>query len=64
METMGMMPDVGEAGRAFGDGANRPRLRAIHRDEEKKKMTEQELAEMPLESLLYYVLVGEGRRSL
>jgi hypothetical protein len=35
----------------------------VQRDEE-RKMTDEELARMPLESLLYYVLVGEGRRSL
>jgi hypothetical protein len=59
-----MTPDIGEAGRPFGSGSSGPRLTAVQRDEERNKMTEQELAEMPLESLLYYVLVGEGRRSL
>jgi hypothetical protein len=64
MVTMEMTPDVGEAGRPFGAGSSGPRLKVVQRDEETKKMTEQELAEMPLESLLYYVLMGEGRRSL
>jgi hypothetical protein len=31
--------------------------------EQKKTMSYEELAKMPLESLLYYVLVGDGRRN-
>jgi hypothetical protein len=58
-----MTPDGGEAGRLFGDGSSEAKLQIEPRDEE-TKMTDEELAEMPLERLLYYVLVGEGRRSL
>ena len=31
--------------------------------EQKKTMSCEELAKLPLESLLYYVLVGDGRRN-
>jgi hypothetical protein len=58
-----MTPDMGAAGRRFGDRSSAAKLRDVQRDEE-RKMTDEELARMPLESLLYYVLVGEGRRSL
>ncbi|MDP9049478.1 MAG: hypothetical protein M3O31_01975 [Acidobacteriota bacterium] len=48
-----------------GGGQGRgSKLQASRRDEEKKMLTEEELKEISLESLLYYVLVGDGRRSL
>jgi hypothetical protein len=53
-----MTPDLGEAFDGHGSGTVLP---AGQRDEE---MTDEELAQMPLESLLYYVLAGKGRRSL
>jgi hypothetical protein len=31
--------------------------------EQRKTMSDEELAKMPLESLLYYILVGDGRRN-
>jgi hypothetical protein len=31
--------------------------------EQRKTMSYEELAKLPLESLLYYVLVGDGRRN-
>lgn len=59
-----MTLDVGDAVRQLGSGSSGPRLNAVQRNEERRMMSAQELAEMPLESLLYYVLVGDGRRSL
>ncbi len=56
-----MTPDAIEP---FGGDEIGATLHALSREEETRKMTVEELAEMPLESLLYYVLVGEGRRSL
>jgi hypothetical protein len=58
-----MTADVCEGGLGIGDGVGQARLQIVQRDEE-RKMTDEEVAEMSLESLLYYVLVGEGRRSL
>jgi DNA-directed RNA polymerase specialized sigma24 family protein len=58
-----MTPDVGEAGRPFVGGSREAKLQVVPRDQE-RKMTDEELGGMSLESLLYYVLVGEGRRSL
>ena len=52
-------PEAGESGRLFGDGLGETNLQTGQKE---RKMTVEELAEMSLESLLYYVLVGEGRR--
>jgi len=52
---------VCEARGPFGDGASGPRLKAVKKNEERQKMTDEELAQMSLERLLYYVLMGEGR---
>ena len=38
--------------------------RITQQEGEQKRMSYEELTKMPLESLLYYVLVGDGRRSL
>jgi hypothetical protein len=57
MMTPGVIVDGGEQRRGS-------KLQASKRDGERKMLMEEELAEMPLESLLYYVLVGDGRRSL
>jgi hypothetical protein len=57
-----MTPDVGEPD---ADHGSETKLRdASTVEEAKKKMTTEEIAQMPLESLLYYVLVGDGRRTV
>jgi hypothetical protein len=59
-----MTPDLSGADCLAGDGSGGANLHAVRGDREKREMTDEELGEMSLESLLYYVLVGEGRRSL
>jgi hypothetical protein len=56
-----MTPNLSEADGPVGDPWSGAKLRAGKRSEEKRRMTVEELAAMSLESLLYYVLVGEGR---
>jgi hypothetical protein len=56
-----MTPNLSEADGPVGDPWSGAKLQTGTRGEEKKRMTVQELAAMSLESLLYYVLVGEGR---
>lgn len=40
-----------------------PERISLHTGREKPTMTAQELSQMSLESLLYYVLVGPGRKT-
>lgn len=56
-----MTPDAVEP---FGGDEIGAALHRVSGEKEIRKMTVEQLAEMSLESLLYYVLVGESRRGL
>jgi hypothetical protein len=56
-----MTPNLSEAEGPAGDHWSGAKLQTRKRSEEKIKMAVEELRQMSLESLLYYVLVGEGR---
>lgn len=58
-----MTQEVGESESRFDEQGSGSQWSALQRNED-KNMTHDELAQIPLESLLYYVLVGGGRRSL